>query len=71
MGTFSDKNILKLVYFIVKISCFNSQIKDFFKERRPRMSAASEVLKFKERRDARTSKYGNGNYFIILAQISQ
>ena len=56
MGTFSGKNLLKLVYFIIKSSCNNSQIEDFLKnaapdwapppnERRPRMSAASEALK--------------------------
>jgi hypothetical protein len=32
MGTFSDKNLLKLVYFIIKSSCYNSQIEE---ERRP------------------------------------
>jgi hypothetical protein len=55
---------VKLVYFI-KSSCHNSQIKFFFKERRPRLSAAPEwaphlkLWKFKERRGAQTSKYGN------------
>jgi hypothetical protein len=55
---------LKLVYFIVKSSWYNSQIKDFFKESRPRLNAALEwaphlkLWKFKERRGAQTSKYG-------------
>jgi hypothetical protein len=53
MGTFGDKNLLKLVCFIVKSSCYNLQINVFLKsaapdwapspnERRPRMSAAPE-----------------------------
>jgi hypothetical protein len=55
---------LKLVYFIVKSSWYNSQIKYFFKERRPRLNAALEwapqlkLWKFKERRGAQTRKYG-------------
>jgi hypothetical protein len=44
MGTFSDKNLLKLVYFIVKSSFYNTQIKYFFKERRPRLRAAPTIL---------------------------
>jgi hypothetical protein len=43
MGTFSDKNLLKHVYFIVKSSCYNLQIKDFFKERRPRIKRVNTV----------------------------
>ena len=35
MGTFSDKNLLKLVFFIIKSSCYNSQIEDFLKSAAP------------------------------------
>jgi hypothetical protein len=35
MRTFGDKNLLKLVYFIVKSSCHNSQIKYFLKSAAP------------------------------------
>ena len=35
IGTFGDKNLLKLVYFIVKSSCHNSQIKYFLKSAAP------------------------------------
>jgi hypothetical protein len=50
---------LKLIF--VKSSCYNSQIKDFFKEpidRRFRISAASEALKIYRAHGAQTSKYG-------------
>jgi hypothetical protein len=35
MGTFSNKSLLKLVYFVVKSSCHNSQIKYFLKSAAP------------------------------------
>ena len=42
MSTFSDKDIKNLFILLLKSSCYNSQIKDLFKERRPRMSAAAQ-----------------------------
>jgi hypothetical protein len=58
MGTFSDKNLLKLVYFIVKSSCYNSQKEDFLKSAAPEWPPHLKLWKFKEHRGAQTSKYG-------------
>jgi hypothetical protein len=55
MGTFSDKNLLRLVYFIIKSSCYNSQIEDFLKNAAPDWTPPPN-----ERRiwSSETSKYG-------------
>jgi hypothetical protein len=46
MGTFSDKNLLKLVYFIIKSSCYNLQIEDFLMNNECRTAdRSSENLK--------------------------
>ena len=58
MGTFGDKNLLKLVCFIVKSSCYNPQIKVFLKSAAPEWAPHLKLWKFKERRSAQTSKYG-------------
>ena len=58
MGTFSDQKHLELVYFIVKSSCYKSQIKYFLKSAAPEWAPYLKLWKFKERRGAQTSKYG-------------
>jgi hypothetical protein len=44
MGTFNDKDIFNLFILLLKVLVVITN-KTFFKERRPRISAASEVLK--------------------------